>query len=136
MALEDNDLTKIRSLIIEALTDVVLPKFEEIDNRLDGIDVRLDRIDNRLDGHDQQFASLETRMNSGFAEMHQRFDALEGRVEAMENDIKDLYSMISDLQNAAPADKKFMKLSVEKKILRLNSDLVATAKQAGVTLPR
>ncbi|MHB1864555.1 MAG: hypothetical protein ACYCPS_00085 [Candidatus Saccharimonadales bacterium] len=33
-------------------------------------------------------------------------------------------------------DKEFNKLSLEQKILKLNSELLVAAKQAGVSLPR
>lgn len=74
---------------------------------------------------------------------------LRGDIEALTNDIKEIYSMISDLHkrttslektvtsfsNNITADKDFEKLSLEKKIIRFHREIVAAAKQAGVTLP-
>lgn len=61
---------------------------------------------------------------------------LNDEVLALRNDIKDIYNMISELQTSTITDKKFNKLTLEKKLLTLNAELLATAKQAGVTLPR
>ena len=60
---------------------------------------------------------------------------LKDEIHALRNDIKDIYDMISGLESTM-TDKKFDKLSVENKILALNSKLVYAAKQAGITLPR
>lgn len=61
---------------------------------------------------------------------------LNDEVLALRNDIKEIYNMISELQTSTITDKKFNKLTLEKKLLTLNAELLATAKQAGVTLPR
>ncbi len=59
-----------------------------------------------------------------------------GEIEALRNDIKEIYDMISGLQNRLSPDKQFQKLSVEEKLLKLNSELLAAANQAGISLPR
>jgi hypothetical protein len=61
---------------------------------------------------------------------------LRGDIEALSNDIKDIYEMIAKLQNNQTPDKQFQKLNLEAKLLKLNSELLAAAKQAGITLPR
>jgi len=61
---------------------------------------------------------------------------LQGKLEALSNDIKEIYGMISDLQNKTLPEKQFQKLSVEQKLLKLNSELLFAAKQAGIRLPR
>ena len=60
---------------------------------------------------------------------------LTNEIQALRNDIKDIYEMIAELQNNNP-ERKFDKLSLENKILALNSKLMIAAKQAGITLPR
>lgn len=60
---------------------------------------------------------------------------IRGDIEALSNDIKDIYVMIAELQKAVGGNESFQKLSVEKKILRLHTELVEAARQAGVTLP-
>jgi len=44
--------------------------------------------------------------------------------------------MLADLDGKISPDKQFQKLSIEEKLLRINSELMAAAKQAGITLPR
>jgi len=44
--------------------------------------------------------------------------------------------MLADLQKAAGSNKSFTKLTLEQKILKTYADVVATAKEAGVTLPK
>ncbi len=43
--------------------------------------------------------------------------------------------MLADLQKQKPANKKLAKLSLEDKLLRAHADLLAVAKEAGVSLP-
>ncbi|HSX30087.1 MAG TPA: hypothetical protein VLE73_06020 [Candidatus Saccharimonadales bacterium] len=61
---------------------------------------------------------------------------ISGELEALRNDIKEIYSMISNLSGKTLPDEQFQKLSIEEKLLRLNSELLAAAQQAGITLPR
>ena len=61
---------------------------------------------------------------------------LQGELIAIRNDIKDIYFMISALQHSTITDKDFKKLTLEKKLLTLNAELINAAKQAGITLPR
>ena len=57
-------------------------------------------------------------------------------IAALRSDIKEIYDMIYDLQKTVITDNNFKKLSLEKKLLTLNSELLDAAKQAGITLPR
>jgi hypothetical protein len=58
-----------------------------------------------------------------------------GDIEALTNDVKEIYAMLADLQKHDSDKGGFKKTSIEEKILRLHSELVEAAKQAGVTLP-
>ena len=75
--------------------------------------------------------------------MREELKPLEDRLEALENDIKEIYHMIARLQKQVDriegttfTDKSFQKLTLEQKLLKLNAELLAAAKQAGITLPR
>lgn len=59
-----------------------------------------------------------------------------GELEALRNDIKEIYSMLAELQGGTITDEAFQKLTLEQKLLKLNVELLAAAKQAGITLPR
>ena len=67
--------------------------------------------------------------------IEQTVQPLQSEIQALRNDIKDIYNMISELGNTN-LNSKFDKLSLENKILMLNSKLMSAAKQAGITLPR
>jgi hypothetical protein len=61
---------------------------------------------------------------------------IQGELEALRNYVKDIYEMIAELKKNVMPGRQFQKLSLEEKLLRLNSELLAAAKQAGVKLPR
>ena len=60
---------------------------------------------------------------------------IKGDLEALSNDIKEIYGMIAALQKDSSGKEPSSKLGIEQKILKLHSDLMEAAKQAGVTLP-
>lgn len=80
--------------------------------------------------------TVRDEVSSQLISVHDKLDRLEGKLEALENDVKEIYKMLTDIQKQTSADKTFMKLSVEAKLFRLNAELLAAAKQAGITLPR
>lgn len=59
---------------------------------------------------------------------------IKGELEALGNDIKEIYSMIASIQSS-PDATNLQKLNLEEKILKLHSELVEAANQAGITLP-
>lgn len=67
--------------------------------------------------------------------VEETLDPIQGELKALGNDIKEIYAMINDLQKTPDSGNSFQKLNLEKKILKLHSELVDAAKQAGITLP-
>ena len=61
---------------------------------------------------------------------------IQGELEALRNDIKDIRTMIANWETRLLPAKQFQKLSLEEKLLKLNSELLAADQQAGITLPR
>lgn len=61
---------------------------------------------------------------------------LEGKLEALENDVKEIYSILKRMEHGVITDKKFAELSLESRLLKLNTELLTAAKQAGIKLPR
>lgn len=85
----------------------------------------------------QQIRSVvRDEVSSQLVPVHKKIDDLAGTVEALSNDIKEIYGMIAELQRGTVTDASFQKLSLEQKLLRLHAEVVAAAKQAGVTLPQ
>lgn len=107
-----------------------------IDERFDGIDERFDGIDKRFEGIDKRFDDLTADvriLQSDMREVKSTLASLDGRVQALEADIKEIYFILARRNSE---DEKFDKLSLEKKLLKLNANLLATAKEAGIKLPR
>ena len=153
MALDDNDKSWIKDTIIEALETVVLPRFDEHDKRFDVLeadvaelkddvrvlkdDVRVLKDDVRVLKDDVRVLKDDVRvLKDDMRQVKTSLESLEGRVQALEADIKEIYLMQSQMEHASIGDKKFAKLTLEQKLLKLNSALLATAKDAGITLPR
>jgi len=138
MSLSEDDVNTIRQVFAEGFEALVLPKFDEMDRRFDRIETRMDGIETRMDGIESRLykvethvSSLESEMHRGFSEVNRRLDKLEGRMEAVENDIKDMYEMIAELQRGG---KQLSHLTLEKKIRFAHAQVLAIAKEAGITL--
>lgn len=152
MSLTASDKEDIRLLFMEGLEELVLPRFDGLENRMDklegrmdGLEVRMDRlegrmnaIDDRMDGIEVQVKkqgehtiSLEAEMHRGFTEVNQRLESIDGRLEAVENDVKDMYKMLAELQRGG---KELSALPLEKKIRFAHAQILAIAKEAGITL--
>ena len=60
---------------------------------------------------------------------------IQDELHALRSDVEEIYGMIFDLKRSVISDKSFEKLSLEKKILIIHSELMSAAKQAGIKLP-
>lgn len=110
---------------------------------LDALDVavnpRLDAIEGDIDELKTDVSVLKTDVSALKSDMRQvkkSLERLEGRVEALEADIREIYLMLADLQKSQVPNKQFKKLTLEQKLLKINAELLATAKEAGISLPR
>ncbi len=74
----------------------------------------------------QQIASIfDTKLEPVFNEL-----------KALREDIKEIYGMLTELQSGTITDTDFARKSLEEKLLTLNAELLAAAKQVGIALPR
>jgi hypothetical protein len=82
---------------------------------------------------------LNSKVDAGLFAINQSIEKsthhLDGRIDALEADIKELYKMIAKLKLGAVI-KNQLELTIERRFLLLYDELHATAKQAGITLPR
>lgn len=67
--------------------------------------------------------------------IEEAINPVRGDIEALSNDVKEIYEMLADLQKQNSDTGDFKKINIEEKILRLHSELIEAARQAGVTLP-
>lgn len=125
MSLTKDDLQQLQTMmqdtVVDALEEIVIPRFERIEKRLED-------HDRRFDEQDVKFREIREEMRV----TNQRLDSIEGRLEALESDIKELYKMLGQPM----AQSKYVKLSDSDKLLSMYADLEKLAKKMGVVLPR
>ncbi|MFZ2544703.1 MAG: hypothetical protein WAW80_01880 [Candidatus Saccharimonadales bacterium] len=146
MTLDKNDINVMRDTIVDAIEQLVLPRFDENDKRFDALerdvaDLKADVSELKTDvsGLKADVSELKTDVNilkDDMRDVKSTLSRLEGRIEALEADTKEIYYMLADLQKATGLDRKFAKLSLEQKLFQLNIELLSTAKEAGIVLPR
>ncbi len=61
---------------------------------------------------------------------------IQNELQGLRSDIKEIYDMLSELESKVGLGEQFSKLTLEQKLLKLNTELLAAAKQAGISLPR
>ena len=130
MALSKEDMQQIREVIIEGVEAVTGPRFDALES--DVAELKSDVVELKSD-----VIGLKTDMAEVMGSvrvLNMSMDELSGRVEALENDIKEIYIMLAN--ETQITDKKITKFSLEEKLLKLNAELISTAKQAGIVLPR
>ena len=132
--------------IVEALNEIVLPrfaeqdkKFESIDERLASIETRMSSVESRLDSVESRLDSVELRLTSietDVRDIKQITHTMNWQIEAMTNDIKELYDKIYKKPNRVLIDQQFSRLSDTDKVLVLNQEILKMAKKLNVELPR
>lgn len=139
MALTKDDLKQIGQVVVA----VTSPMFEDIIVRIDGVENRLDGVEGRLEKVEGRLEKVENSLDSFKNETHHRLSALEKsseiierKIDMLDEDVKSLYKLIDRIEKTQTGDKKFLQLDLEQKVLRLYRELQATAKQAGISLPR
>lgn len=138
MSLTDEDITQVRDVVVSALQELILPRFDEHDQRFDAIeqDLRQVKEDVRVLKEDVAVLKEDVRvLKDDMREAKGSLSRLEDRVEALEADVKELYSMIVASTKSSNGDKKFAKLSIEQKVLQMYENVKLLAQEAGVTLP-
>ena len=143
MTLTTDDKTWIKSAItegiVDALNEIVIPRFDEHDKRFDEHDKRFDALEADVAELKTDVSGLKSdvrSLQSDMREVKSILHSLDDRVQLLEVDVKEIYHMIADLQKQNAVTAGFAKLPLEKKILKAYADIVAMAKEAGVSLPR
>ncbi len=156
MSLTAQDKKEMREMMLDtvslALEQIVIPRFENLEDKVDGLEGRMDRqaqAANELRGEVRELRSemngLRSEMNelrdeqrSTASSLHRRIDEVEGslssKITMLEDDIKEIYKMLDKLQKLSPAERAFAKLSIEQKVLQTEAQIAVVAKEAGVKL--
>lgn len=153
MALTKQDLADIKEVVVDAVNEsfevLSAPRFDALETRMDRLEGRMDGLEGRMGGIEGRMDGLETRMdrqekefrafrdetNAHFGRIDTQLQTLTDKVSMLDDDVKALYGLLEAYQQASPGDKVFAKLSLEKKLLKLHTELLETAKQAGISLP-
>lgn len=157
MSLTTQDLTDIRSIILEAFEVMANPRFDALEGRMDSfegnletlggkvdtlegkvdtIDGRMGTLERKVDGLDRKLDHFEHETTQHLMRIDKRLEHIEGRLEALEDDIKELYVMIGSLQKKSLVNsKRFAGLSAEQKLLAMHQEIRTLATEMGVQLP-
>ncbi len=101
MALSTDDLVAIRGVFNDAFKALVLPRFDNIEQRLSRLEY--------------QFESFKTEVRAGLAQLNRRLAIMEGKVESLEADVKEIYHMMTELKKENTPNKNFLKLKIRRK---------------------
>jgi len=150
MSLSTQDLTDIRSIILEAFEVMVNPRFDAFETRMDSFESKVDNLGGKVDTLDERMGVLERKVGGldrkidhfehettqQLMHIGKRLGNIEGRLDALEDDIKELYLMVSNVQkNSLAGTKKFADLSAEQKLLAMHQEICKLATDMGVQLP-
>lgn len=146
MTLTTADQTYIQNTIVQAIEQLVLPRFDAIDRDIVSMkadiaqlkaDVQELKEDVRVLKLDVQELKDDVRiLKDDMRVAKAQLTDMNGRLQALEADVKELYFMQKKKQNAALTDKKFAKLPLEAKIHIIDHEVVEMAKTAGIKLQR
>lgn len=150
MALTQDDKKWIKGAItegvVDALNEIVLPRFDEHDKRFDAVEGRLDSLeedvrvlkdDVRVLKEDVRVLKEDVRtLKDDMRDVKERLGTVEWQIEALTNDIKELYAAIYKKPNPALISESFSKLNDEDKLLIMNDELLKMAKKLKISLPR
>jgi len=135
MSLTKDNLAAIETVVVnsinQAVDHIVIPRFDELDQQVDGLRVTLNDHGIVLDEHTRILNEHSNRLRL----LTDKVDDSSGKLQAIEADIRELYVLIKAPSNLGPS-KSFTKLPTNKKILALHAEVTALAKQFGVVLPK
>lgn len=129
MSLTKDDLTDIRTVILEALEVAVNPRFDSLESKVDKLEGRMDGLEARMLA--QESAQRET--NHRLTSVEAKLENVDGRLQAIEADVKELYGMVGKVVPAS-FDKDFAKLSPEQKLHKLHAHLHTLARHMQIEL--
>lgn len=140
MALTNQDLADIRSVVVDAINEsfelLSAPRFDALETRMDRLEARMDRLEVRMEKLEVQVGNLEVRMTS----VERRVGAIEARLEKIEADMETLKNDVEALYRLAVTplptslDEEFEKLDNKEKLRVLRSHLFKLAEQSNIKL--
>lgn len=143
MALTADDKQWIKGAItdgiVDALNEIVLPRFAEHDRRFDAMGAQLDSIETRLDRMESDISQIKSRLGvleSDMKDVKEQLGTHDWQIEAMASDIKELYNAIFKEPSPILVSKAFEKLSDKDKLSVMNQQILKMAKKLNIELQR
>ncbi|MHB1864674.1 MAG: hypothetical protein ACYCPS_00720 [Candidatus Saccharimonadales bacterium] len=138
MSLSANDLSEIRDVVQSAIDkqtrEIVETAIDKQTREI--VETAIDKQTRKIveTAIDKQTREIVEAAN---AKQTQEFiKPIQDEIQALRSDIEEIYDMIAELRHSAITDTRFNRLSLERKMLTLNAELLRAAKQAGIDLPR
>jgi hypothetical protein len=130
MSLDQKDAATIRNIFIEGIEELVIPRFESLEER--------------MLGQERATHALKTQVETEFVAFNNRVRLLSDDVKTLgqkigglQSDVEEIYDRIVKIEKNVIVDIESMsKLSKKDQVLQLNAAVVALAHAHGVTLPR
>ena len=151
MSLSKEDLSDVRDIVIDALEALVLPRFDNLEHRMDRLEGRMDGLENRMgnlegrmDGLEGRMGSIEGRMGNLEVGQHEQtrqiralsdnINNIDRRLKALEADIKELYAMVGTIQPVSPASNLHEVNETYQRMDYLERSMLKLAHHVNVTL--
>ncbi|HUS26241.1 MAG TPA: hypothetical protein VMY99_02750 [Nevskiaceae bacterium] len=131
MSLTKQDLTDITGIVVDALEQVVNPRFDRLEAQMDRFE-KTQQDHSRILGEHSRILSEHSQQ---LTKINQKVDTINGRIKVLEADVKKLYGMVAELQHGSITDKKFAKRTIEQKLLTVQAEVIAIAREAHIRLP-
>lgn len=114
-------LQQIRMVFNEGINELVLPRFDEMEERFTGIDKRFTGIDKRLDNNDARLAMIETDVKY----LRAGHDRLFKQVQRMDDQLAELITEVKAIR------KQLARFITREEFNDLNERLARVEKQLG-----
>lgn len=124
MALTKQDLTDIRVVVIDAINE----SFEALSAP------RFDALEQRMSTQEKELRSFKNEVYARFGQMDTKLQELTDKITMLDEDVRALYGLLDEYKATVPGKKGYARLTIDKKMDILHSELHKTAKQAGITL--
>lgn len=136
MSLTKQDLTDIRTVILEALQAVVEPRFEDLETRFDNLETEFRNFKSEMTSFKADMTSFRAETTRRLSAIESQLTDMNGRLTALENDVMDIYKMLARKPTFGLGDKKYQKLSNNEKIQILDKEITNLAKHLNIPLSR
>ncbi len=156
MSLTDDDKQWIKSAItdgvVDALNEIILPRFEAHDEKFEQIDAHFEQVDARFEQMDAHFEQVDARfeqiqhevdgihgelrqMRTELTDIRGIVEAIDSRLMGVESDVREIYDRIVVLEKKTSLSVNEQK-ELQRQLERLLSWAKKVSEKTGVPLPK